>query len=130
MHKEIIITVIIVILIIVLNVITQDYTQDTAEIMQSKLEEIKVDLEAGKEIKDIEEKLKKTIEEWNNRKNILAYYLEHDEIEKIETELTALNANILSSFNLSSINSCMQFRHCLLNNITKSTKCKEFCKKI
>ena len=50
---------IIVILIIVLNVITQDYTQDTAEIMQSKLEEIKVDLEAGKEIKDIEEKLKK-----------------------------------------------------------------------
>ena len=97
MHKEIIITVIIVILIIVLNVITQDYTQDTAEIMQSKLEEIKVDLEAGKEIKDIEEKLKKTIEEWNNRKNILAYYLEHDEIEKIETELTALNANILTN---------------------------------
>ncbi len=97
MYKEIIIIVLIVILILVGNVITQDYTKDTVKIMQENLNDIKEELDKRAEINNVEEKLDKTIQEWKSRNNNLAYYLEHDELEKIESELTALNANVLTN---------------------------------
>lgn len=97
MYKEIIIIVLIVILILVGNVITQNYTKDTVKIIQENLNDIKEELDKRAEINNIEEKLDKTIQEWKSRNNNLAYYLEHDELEKIESELTALNANVLTN---------------------------------
>lgn len=97
MYKEIIIIVLIVILILVGNVITQNYTKDTVNIMQENLNEIKEELEKKEaETNNIEEKIDKAMQEWKTKNNKLAYYLEHDELEKIESELTALNANILT----------------------------------
>lgn len=96
MYKEIIIIVLIVILIIVGNVITQKYTKDTVKIMQENLNDIKEELDKKANTNNVEEKIDKTIQEWKSRNNNLAYYLEHDELEKIESELTALNANILT----------------------------------
>lgn len=97
MYKEIIIIVLIVILILVGNVITQNYTKDTVNIMQENLNEIKEELDKKEaEINNIEEKIDKAMQEWKTKNNKLAYYLEHDELEKIESELTALNANILT----------------------------------
>ncbi len=97
MYKEIIIIVLIVILILVGNVITQNYTKDTVKIMQGNLNEIKEDLEKKVDTNNVEEKINKTMQEWKSRNNNLAYYLEHDELEKIESELTALNANIVTN---------------------------------
>lgn len=97
MYKEIIIIVLIVILILVGNVITQNYTKDTVKIIQENLNDIKEELDKRAEINNVEEKLDKTIQEWKSRNNNLAYYLEHDELEKIESELTALNANVLTN---------------------------------
>lgn len=97
MYKEIIIIVLIVILILVGNVITQNYTKDAVKIMQENLNEIKEELEKEEaETNNIEEKIDKAMQEWKTKNNKLAYYLEHDELEKIESELTALNANILT----------------------------------
>lgn len=96
MYKEIIIIVLIVILIFVGNVITQNYTKDTVKIIQEKLNEIKEDIDKKSDINNLEEKSNKIMQEWKNRNDNLAYYLEHDELEKIESELTALNANILT----------------------------------
>lgn len=96
MYKEIIIIVLIVILIFGLNIITQNYTESTAKIMQESLDEIRQDLENNKESKIIQEKINKLNDEWEKRNDNLAYYLEHDELEKIESELTALNSNILT----------------------------------
>ncbi len=96
MYKEIIIIVLIVILIFGLNIITQNYTESTAKIMQESLDEIRQDLENNKESKTIQEKINKLNGEWEKRNDNLAYYLEHDELEKIESELTALNSNILT----------------------------------
>lgn len=96
MYKEIIIIVLIVILIFGLNIITQNYTEGTAKIMQESLDEIRQDLENNKESKTIQEKINKLNGEWEKRNDNLAYYLEHDELEKIESELTALNSNILT----------------------------------
>lgn len=43
---------------------------------------------------NIETSLQKVSDNWENRKDKLAYYIEHDEIEKVETHLTMLESNI------------------------------------
>jgi len=50
-----------------------------------------------KEEKDqqkIDEAIKKTKNDWKERYEKLAYYIEHDELEKVETHLTVLQADI------------------------------------
>lgn len=96
MHKEMVIVILIVILIIVGNVLTQNYTKESVKIMQESLGEIREDLENNNESGIIEEKVSELNKKWENRSNNLTYYLEHDELEKIESELTALNSNILT----------------------------------
>lgn len=95
MYKEIIISVIVVAVIVVGNILTQGYTRKSAEETNKQLEELRQDLR--KEEKE-GEKLQKTIgrihQEWDNRYSILAYFIEHDELEKVETQLTAVKANI------------------------------------
>lgn len=101
MYKEIIIIILIVILIIVGNVITQNYTKDTVKIMQNDLDLIKDDFKKEEKTEEIEKVVEKKVQEainhWNSKKSNLAYYLEHDELEKIEEELAALNANIVTN---------------------------------
>ena len=84
MYKEIIISIIIIIFIISIDFITQNYTKKTIKkideiansLKQSLLEKNKEEIE--KKLEEIDDKIKKT-------HNNLAYYIEHDELEKIET---------------------------------------------
>ena len=98
MWKEIIICIIIVITIIMSNVITQRYTSQSIEKLSHGLGELKeyiVNLEEQEndEIKkQMEEKKEKVKEEWETRHDKLAYYIEHDELEKVETNLTSMNS--------------------------------------
>lgn len=99
MKKEIIVCIIIVIAIIVGNIITQNYTVKSIGILSEELEELKKDVieaedngeEVNENIKNKKEEIKK---EWENRHDKLAYFIEHDELEKVETDLTALNSFI------------------------------------
>lgn len=45
----------------------------------------------------IESKVKEVRDDWENRHDKLAYYIEHDELEKVETNLVALNGFIESN---------------------------------
>ena len=47
--------------------------------------------EVNENIKNKKEEIKK---EWENRYDKLAYFIEHDELEKVKTDLTALNSFI------------------------------------
>ncbi len=98
MWKETIICMIIVIVIIVGNVITQNYTLESVKELTDELEELKEDflkIEQGeKDNEDAKEKMKEIKENWDTRHNNLAYYIEHDELEKVETDLTAVNSFI------------------------------------
>lgn len=97
MTKELIISIIIVVVIFVGNSVTENYTgesvDETKQSLSSLREEIMkkdddVDLETAKtKIDDIYEK-------WNLRHEKLAYYIEHDELEKVKTELTGLRGYI------------------------------------
>ena len=94
MYREITIIIVILLLIFIGNYITQKNTVKSVEIMTKELTELKIDLLNNKDDKQIEEKIEYTMKEWNRLNKILAYYIEHDELEKVETELTGVKANI------------------------------------
>lgn len=93
MGKEIIISIIIVIGIFVGNIITQNYTSKSINLIGETLEEFRAEL-SKHEIE--EEKTKNTIkkinQQWEEMHNKMAYYIEHDELEKVETNLIALKS--------------------------------------
>lgn len=91
MYKEILITIIVVISIIGLNWFLQDYTKKSVTAISDKLIELKGDLKEGNE-EVIKEKMSKTHDLWDRKYRALAIFIEHDELEKVETQLVALES--------------------------------------
>lgn len=95
MHKEIIICIIIIIIIIIVNIITQSYTDKSVDFLDSRLEELRGELQKENIEKEVlQGKAEIVMEDWKRKYEKLAFYIEHDELEKVETELTSLKANI------------------------------------
>ena len=92
MYKEIIITVLIVALIFGLDIITSRYTANAIDELSKKLDELKTDLDTKSE-DNIEEKTNNIFTKWREYYDVLAYYIEHDELEKVETQLTMLRSD-------------------------------------
>lgn len=95
MTKELVISVIIVAVIIAGDIFTTKYTNKSIEIATQSLSEIRKEMEKENEEDINKDKLKEQIKEirddWNERHKKLAIYIEHDELEKIETNLASLN---------------------------------------
>ncbi len=93
MKKEIIISIAVIILIILLNIITQNNINETYLKLEENLIQLKGNMEkknegfAKKQIHGIEE-------QWTREYKKLAYYVEHEELEKVETQIVKLKANI------------------------------------
>ena len=97
MIKELIISIIIVVLIFVGNFITENYTKESVDETTQNLsvlreEIIKKDDEI--DIQLVESEINDIYEKWNLRHEKLAFYIEHDELEKVKTELTGLKGYI------------------------------------
>lgn len=95
MHKEIIISFIVIVCILGLNKVTQDNTDQTVEQMNLHLENVKRIVE--KEDINYKEAVKaatETFEKWEEFDDILAFYIEHNEIEKVKTALTSMKSFI------------------------------------
>lgn len=91
MYKEIIIVILVIALIIGLDIITNNYTKTSVSILSDELNMLREDiLQEDKENAQTQMMNIKNI--WEEKYNILAYYIEHDELEKVETELTSLAA--------------------------------------
>lgn len=94
MHKEVIISIVIVVVIVIGNVVTQNYTRKSVEAISSDLNSLRQELnvedvnqkEAKKHFDEIEKK-------WDNMQEKMAYYIEHDELEKVKTNLTELKSH-------------------------------------
>ena len=89
MHKEIIISIIIVALIFGLNYVTQRNTDITVETVteNSALEE-----EPNKD--KVINYINIAYDRWEELDDIMAYYIEHDELEKVKTALTSAKSYI------------------------------------
>lgn len=93
MYKEISIIIIVIALILFLDVITNSYTSNATNILSEELNVLREYVLSEKE-----EKINKQMEEienkWERYNEVLAYYIEHDELEKVETELTTLKGGL------------------------------------
>lgn len=95
MRKELVITIIILIFIFGLNYITQKNTDKSVGIMTEKLELVRTKL-----IENNIDKEKATFHmndafnKWEELDDVLAYYIEHDELEKVKTALTSARTYI------------------------------------
>lgn len=95
MLKEMAVCIVILISIFTFDFKTQEYTEKTIEDTTSKLEILRQEL--TKEEKD-NDKLCNDIDniynEWLGYHEKLAYFIEHDELEKAETDMVALKGSI------------------------------------
>lgn len=93
MYKEVIIILIVVALVIGLDIISNNYLKESVTELSSELNKLKVQiLEENKQ--EAQKQMKKVKDIWKERYKVLAYYIEHDELEKVETELVRLASDI------------------------------------
>ena len=92
MYKETIFSIIIIIIVVVGNIVTQNYTHYSVKNATSELEQLKQELSTETEKinwNESENKFENMQKEWRKDFEKLAYYIEHDELEKVETNFTA-----------------------------------------
>jgi len=95
MYKEILICIVIIVLVVSGDTITQNYTKKNVKMITQALEELAVTLEqenqemAIKQVENVNHQLEKM-------HNIMAYYMEHDELEKLETDFITCKSFIQS----------------------------------
>ena len=92
MYKEIIISAVLLVFIFTANYFTRSYTQKSIEEVTQKLENLKTEmLEKGEQTGEKYDELEKI---WLEKYEVLAYYIEHDELEKVSSELFQLKGSI------------------------------------
>jgi hypothetical protein len=94
-YKEIIICIVVIIVIFGLNYATQNYTNYTVNEIKENLDNTREEL--AKDVPSYEVALTKannTFNRWEELDDILALYIEHDEIEKVKTALTSMKCFI------------------------------------
>lgn len=95
MQKELAICIIIVITIIVGNVLTHNNTKNAVAEMNKSLQDVSSSIKNIKNVnKDIGNLITKSKEIWDKKYQTLAYYIEHDELEKVSAALVRAKANI------------------------------------
>lgn len=95
MLKETITCIVIVIAIIWGNHATQSYTTSSVSELSSELMQLREKMtQEQKENKNIQEEMETLYQQWNEKHDKLAYFIEHDELEKVETELVAIKSLI------------------------------------
>lgn len=105
LKKEVILIIIILISIIILDFVTNYISEKSVKEIMVKLDEISILIETAKyqnnqnELsseteKNLEEKVSNLKNEWNNKQNKLAMFVEHDELEKVTISIVLLEENI------------------------------------
>lgn len=94
MKKETIICILVIIIVAIGNFVTQNYTEKCVSVINDNLIELenkmKKEDKDQKDMEDIKEKVVETKETWTQMQEKLAFYIEHDELEKVETQLFLL----------------------------------------
>ena len=95
MRKELWICIFVILCIIIINMLVENYTDYAVKLMDDKLDILEKSIKEDEiNRKNVKDNLEEAINSWKNVYERLAYFIEHDELEKVETELTELKANI------------------------------------
>ena len=90
MWRDIVFCIMIIVVIITVDFFIQDYIKISAEEMTAKLDNLKEEVSNKEDDKINEVDTKKVRETWEERYKILASVIEHDELEKVEKNLTGI----------------------------------------
>lgn len=95
MKKEIIITIVTIIVIIVGDFITQNLTKKCVNETTEKLSSLKNEvLNKEKSTNDLKDESEKIYNSWREESKGLAYYIEHDELEKVDVQIQIVTADL------------------------------------
>lgn len=95
MYKELVISIIILIFIFGLNYVTQKNTDKTVEQVTQKLQITREEiLKKEPDKAQATEKINNAYDKWEELDDVLAFYVEHDELEKVKTALTSAKSYI------------------------------------
>lgn len=87
MRREAIITILIILAIIIGEWLTQSYSKKTLSGVQDSLRELKEGiLSSENEVSELIDKINQIYDKWEEDNQLLSYYLEHDELEKVNTQ--------------------------------------------
>jgi galactokinase/mevalonate kinase-like predicted kinase len=91
MLKEIITCILTIIVIFALDIVTQGYTKNSTKEMVELMANLKENI-LNNDIEQIENSVKEIDENWQKKHGKLAYYIEHDELEKVDTSLVTMKS--------------------------------------
>ena len=95
MKKQVIIIIAIIILIIIGHLITQKYTKNFFDEISMELQKIEDKILKGDSNGDsLKNDIKIVQDKWDEKYDVCACYIEHDELEKVQTQLVGMKANI------------------------------------
>ena len=117
MWKEIIICIVIILMIFLGNYITQKYTTQSVTNLNDQLKELEEKIQTS-ENDIIVSQMNELKSNWNERYKNLSFFIEHDELEKVETKLTAINGYIEAD-NLEEVRGNIQEAEFILKHIEK-----------
>ena len=89
MSKDIVITVIILVAIIGLNAFVGKYVDDKLNYVLSELNDLRPLVEE-EHYEEANQKINEIDEYWKKSEDIVSFFVEHDELEKVMTEYTSL----------------------------------------
>ena len=111
MYKELVIIIIIIVLVIAGNIITQNNTNKTVETMNEELNTFRNEISSENVNKqEAQNHISKINDTWEEKLETLAYYIEHDELEKVSTELAKLKADVKTEnydFEVENLDNCI-----------------------
>ena len=102
MYKEFIIIVVVIALIVGLDIVSNNYTKETVNIMSEELKVLREYILKEDKTKTVSQ-MQSVKNTWEERYKVLAFYIEHDELEKVETQMTGLAADI----------NVEEYKHCI-----------------
>ncbi len=95
MLKETMICIVIIISIVFGNSMTQNYTRESVSELSSGLMSLREKVsQENMEDEKIKNDAEIVYKQWEKRHEKLAYYIEHDELEKVETELIGIKSDL------------------------------------
>ena len=97
MCKELIISIVIVVVIFSFDYVLQKYTDESIGDMTQELSEIKTEIRKDdKNETEIQDRVNRLYDKWIDYNEKLSYYIEHNELEKVETDFIACKSLIES----------------------------------
>lgn len=92
MYKELIISIIIIVVIVTGNIITHNYLSDSIQNMKDSLNNLE-EVVLSENDQDIEVSMRNIEILWKSFYKKLSFFIEHDELEKVEIRIANMNGN-------------------------------------